>query len=657
MIYWPFFLFWGIAPAARIFFFRRSPEILKAFTLFFLTDWLYRRWPELSPFEQFTGAQRYINGLSLTVLVHHFLLSALVFLLWERLKETKALRGRIYLLLYAVLPMAPFYFFGHGGIAWPLQILALGLVWGWNPWLKPHAKEVFLILGSFSGLCLISNNNYSLMVPMIVLILTVVTAQVRSQFLAIPQALIRNLVFYTLAGVLFAFYPSRILFNADSGNWALGFQFILSGVFLLFWEKIRKTQHRNLRAWIWIFALVPVPIDLYHHAWGWPLQVLAIYLARLYESYGVADKLAKGELPGLDWEAKWKLFQKSPLYQKAARFIKQKGAQGGEGLVRLSKNSLARKITLGVIVVAIGWGLFNFLYNTFTTHIISFTPMGVVTSENTVIRAKFSDDVQVAGSLDTAFEIEPPLPGSTRLEDSTTLVFTPAAPLKPATKYEVRMNVSGKLKSKQLFLQGSSKTSFSTEAMKVVSSRLFYTYDLVKETEKELVGEIEFNYPVDMNLLRQNLSVLRSGSPLNFELEQGTLPTRFFFKAGGLERSTEPQVLTVVVAAGLSCVDCGKPLGDKYQNTITLPAKPKMLVDEIKLHHVPGTTMISILFSLPASSGQVRDNVTIDPPLPFKVDTEYCYAVLKADFQPNINYKDPYPGGPVRHLGRGFGAP
>ena len=638
-LYWPFFLFWGLTPACRLLFFRRDPEILKAFTLFFLTDWLYLHWPEMPPFEQFNGAQRAINGLSLTVLVHHFLLSALVFLLWEKLKEAKAFRGRIYLLLYAVLPMLPFYFFGHGGIAWPLQILVLGLLWGWNPWLKPHGKEVFLALGSLAGFYYIQNQMGSMSILLAILALTVLTAQIRSHYLKLPQAMLRALAFYTLGGVAYVLYPLYNPFFATSGNWILACQLILSGLFLVFWERMREHKWRNLRAWIWIYALLPVPIALFNKSLVWPLQVLIIYLTRLYESYGVAEKLEKGEMPEIDWEAKWKILKNSPAYQKAAKFLKKKGAQGMDGLVELSKQKLARRITFGVIGAVAAWFLFIFLYNTFTTHIISFTPMGVVTSENTVIRAKFSDDVQVVSSLDAAFEIEPPLPGSTRLEDSTTLVFTPAAPLKPATMYQVRMNVSGKLKSKQLFLQGSSKTSFSTEAMKVVSSRLFYTYDLVKETEKELVGEIEFNYPVDMNLLRQNLTVSRAGSPLNFELEQGTLPTRFFFKAGGLERTTEPQVLTVMVAPGLSCVDCGKPLGEKYQNTITLPAKPKMLVDEIKLHHVPGNTLISILFSLPASSSQVRDNVTIDPPIPFKVDTEYCYAVLKADFQPNIDYK------------------
>src|SRR5665811_1189858 len=63
-----------------------------------------------------------------------------------------------------------------------------------------------------------------------------------------------------------------------------------------------------------------------------------------------------------------------------------------------------------------------------------------------------------------------------------------------------------------------------------------------------------------------------------------------------------------------------------------------VLVQEIKLHHVPGNTLISILFSLPASSAQVRNNVTITPAVPFKVDTEYCYAVLKAEFEPNTDY-------------------
>ncbi len=639
-VYWISIIFWGVSPLLRRFLFRRDPEILKAFVLFYFTDWIYRYWPELPIFETVRGVQQVIKGWGPVVLIHHFLLSALVFLLWEKLKEANATRGRLYLSLFAVVPMLPYYYFFHGNFGWPFQILVLGLLWGWNPWLKPHAKEVFLSLGSLLGFIYIQNQTGSLIIPMVILVLTVLTAQVRSQILKLPQTFIRALAFYTVGGLTFLMNPFYSPYFFERNNWMLALHLILSGLFLVFWERMRETKHRNLRAWIWLYALLPIPFALLKRNPAWSLQVLIIYLTRLYESYGISEKIAKKDgLPDLDWRSKWKILRQSPFFQKAARFLKQKGAKGGESVLKLSKKPLARKAALILACLAAAWLIYLLIYNTFTTHIISFTPRGMVTSANTVIRAKFSGDVQVISALDSAFEITPPLPGTSRLEDSTTLVFTPAAPLKPATTYQVHLNVSGKLSSKQFFLEKSSNTTFSTEAMKVVSSRLFYTYDLIKGTEKELVGEIEFNYPVDMNLLKQSLSVSRAGSSLNYELEQGTLPTRFFFKAGGLVRETEPQTLTVTVAAGLSCVDCGKPLADKYQSTITLPAKPKMLVEGIKLHHVPGNTLISILFTLPASSSQVRNNVSIEPAIPFKVDTEYCYAVLKADFQPNINYK------------------
>ncbi len=631
--YFPLVLFLGFTPLVRYYFMNRDPEITKAFALFFLTDWLYRSFPEVSGYTDWAWLHNFQGLWNTAFLLHHFLLSALVFLFWEKLKEPKAQRGRIYLSLFAILPMLPFHYFGFGNWAWPVQILVLGLLWGWNPWLKPHAKEVFLSLWSLAALLMIQANTGSWLIPMGLLVLTFATAQVRTQYFKLPQALLRALAFYGVGGW------ATTLYSSGDNPWILAGHLILSGLFLVFWERMREEKHRNLRAWIWIYALLPIPFMLFKKNLIWALQVLVLYLTRFYQSLGAAGKLGKDGLPEVDWETKWNAIQKSPLYQKTARFLKQKGKQGGEGIVEISKNPAARKGALGLLALAAAWAIFTLVYDFSTTHIISFTPQGIITTPNTVIRAKFSDDVQAVGSLDSAFEIVPTLPGTTRLEDSNTLVFTPSAPLKPASAYQVKLDVSGKLKSNKWFVQGSSKTAFATEPLKVVSSRLFYTYDLIKETEKELVGEIEFNYPVEMNVLKQNLSVARAGSPLNYELEQGTLPTRFFFKAGGLERETEPQVLTLTVDPALTCVDGGKPLGDKYQNTVTLPAKPKMLVNEIKLHHVPGNTLISILFSLPASADQVRNNVTIEPALAFKVDTEYCYAVLKADFQPNIDYK------------------
>jgi len=60
-----------------------------------------------------------------------------------------------------------------------------------------------------------------------------------------------------------------------------------------------------------------------------------------------------------------------------------------------------------------------------------------------------------------------------------------------------------------------------------------------------------------------------------------------------------------------------------------------------------GQTLIAVKFNLPVTEDQVKQFTdltrvaTINKPAestPFTVKTEYCYAVLSGDFEPNLQY-------------------
>ncbi len=418
-------------------------------------------------------------------------------------------------------------------------------------------------------------------------------------------------------------------------NWLFNAHIFFSFLVYVFWEKLLQPKSKA-RIFIGAFAVAGFLFTFFLQSTLWTCQIL-IVAGLLMWNLGWDKKTAQ-----LPWVVKARAWAQKILANPKLKMLVdksgKKAASLGGLLAAWSKKPVVKWSAAGLAGLVVLALLGNLVYQMLSTYVISFTPAGTLTSASTVIRVKFSNDITVAGTLDSAFQITPPLPGTTRLEDSKTLVYTPGAPLLPATTYRVRLDTS-ELRAKSLFLQGSAKTVFATEPFQVVSNRLFYTYDLVKGTEKELVGELEFNYPVELQRLNQALSVTRGNQSLAFSLEPGTLPTRFFFKAGGLTRDFDPQVLTVKISGDLSCVDCGNSLAKPFQTTLVLPARPKMRVNQVQLHHEPGNTLISILFTLPASAAEVKNNVTITPAVPFTVQTEYCYAVLRADFQPNVSYQ------------------
>jgi len=308
----------------------------------------------------------------------------------------------------------------------------------------------------------------------------------------------------------------------------------------------------------------------------------------------------------------------------------------------LKKSARFRHVLLGVLavfgLVLLAQGV-RWAYRHSSVTVTAMTPSGALSNRNTVVRVQFSDPVEAKGDLSQALKLDPALPGAVRLEDGRALVFTPMAPLQPATRYTATFSSSVLKTQAKWAIQTSASTSFSTPPLSVVQSRLYYTYDSITGAERDLVAELEFNYPVDLQALRDALTVKRDGQALTAKVEPGSVPTRFYVKAAAPPRGEKGQKLTVALAQDLSCVGCGRPLGSSFEKTMELPAKPEFKVEQVRLHHRPGQSLISVMFSLPVSAGQVKAALTLDPPVPVQVETEYRYAVLTAPFKPNVEYK------------------
>lgn len=292
-------------------------------------------------------------------------------------------------------------------------------------------------------------------------------------------------------------------------------------------------------------------------------------------------------------------------------------------------------LLVGTVAV---WGTVKVYHRSVAT-VTAFTPSGQVDSRNVRLSVRFSDPVKAAGDLKGAFHIEPALPGVARLEDDRTVVYEPSEALKPATKYQATFS-SRLLKSAAKWaIQTSATTSFSTAPLRVTNSRLYFVQDPIYGREKELVAEIAFNYAVDPAKLKDALSLRRGAEPIPFRLEGGSVPTRFYVRAGAPARDVQEQKLALGIVKTLASTEGGNPLGTDFETVLTLPAKPAFTVESVQLHHRPGTSVLAVLFSLPVDAETIRKDITIDPPLPLKVAVEYRYAVLSADFKPNLTYQ------------------
>ncbi len=294
---------------------------------------------------------------------------------------------------------------------------------------------------------------------------------------------------------------------------------------------------------------------------------------------------------------------------------------------------------LAIVLVAVLIPVTKKVYRNFFVDILEFTPQGEV-YERTSLRLTFSDAVKVTGDIEQmdCLTITPTLPGSYRLVTDKTLMFIPSEPLKPSTQYTAIFAPGKKLSGVKKRLIATAKTRFYTPRFRVTGSNLFYNVDSITGEEMGVVAQLDFNHPVQATDLRKCTELLLNGKTAPFEIEKSVSNTRYYLKIAGIKPQEKDQSVSLTVSKKLNCINGTDGLERDFQKELALPAKPKLEVSEVKLWHEPGTTLVSILFNLPISQAEVKRCVRLDPEVPFTVETEYAYAVLRGHFKPNVNY-------------------
>ncbi|MCP4131089.1 MAG: alpha-2-macroglobulin family protein [bacterium] len=238
------------------------------------------------------------------------------------------------------------------------------------------------------------------------------------------------------------------------------------------------------------------------------------------------------------------------------------------------------------------------------------------------------------------FKITPALKGTYRFEDNKSIIFIPDRELSPSTIYTVDVQTD-RMKADKPFILSKS-FSFNTPKFAVKGTSLFYNYDLLKNLEKEVVGEINFNAAVDIKELVKYISMDIEGDPVSIKVEPSNIPTRFYIKSGKIERRKEGTNVVLRVKEGLPCMKGKIPLEKEYEKKLRLPETEKLQVVRVETCPVEGSTFISVLFNRPVSPNMIRKHVSITSEektlSKYTVETEYCYAILKYNFKPNENY-------------------
>ncbi|MDD5492006.1 MAG: MG2 domain-containing protein, partial [bacterium] len=471
-----------------------------------------------------------------------------------------------------------------------------------------------------------------LLVPLAVL----VYGHIRKRYFQKTPDILKSIALFVIISWIWPYYP--VLINSCV-NWLNSF-------------------------WTWALGSDPWKsiflITAKHHAYG-------SLLAKAYKTYQAFIVSLRSLFTNFTWLifiAGWIIVFKEEIYglsirilstlrlktagvmvfkkENISRFTEKFRPWISAGILKCKEHKQAVKvISVSALIILTGIWIGPKIYQRYTVFVVEFTPQGEIPAQS-IIRVAFSgpiiSQVKEINQLE-CFDITPKIDGEYKMESDRTIVFIPASPLKPSTKYTVSLNTRNLKAASGKHLASGNKITFNTELFKVANVKLFYLYDLARNVEKRVMGEISFNYPVEISDLQSNLQILHENEPIQVELERSSLPERFYFKTGLVSRAQKETQIECRIKKDLSCIGGAVPLADDFKQTVSLPAKEKLEVSDIKLWHEPGSTFITIMFNMPVSKDEAETHISLIPYIPCEVQSEYCYTVLKANFQPNRTYE------------------
>jgi hypothetical protein len=232
------------------------------------------------------------------------------------------------------------------------------------------------------------------------------------------------------------------------------------------------------------------------------------------------------------------------------------------------------------------------------------SPQGAQSVHPGSLQIEFNEEVKGVGNVAAGFSFEPAVKGYAYVSGHQ-LNFNPNEGFAPATDYKFtfkteRVRATGKeMADKEI------TGSFSTPNLSLIDKRGFFSVDEASGSEKELIIELVFNYPVAPEAVTKVLKLENRGKQLGYHAERGGSPERLYLK---LDKLLEAQQAIVLTQTGtLLCQRCGKGDATLLKGMLTTPDRVDLEVKEFNLQADPSSTRATFLFSLPVSAAGRRD--------------------------------------------------
>jgi uncharacterized protein YfaS (alpha-2-macroglobulin family) len=226
---------------------------------------------------------------------------------------------------------------------------------------------------------------------------------------------------------------------------------------------------------------------------------------------------------------------------------------------------------------------------------------------------------------------EPKIAGRFRWENPNELVFSPTAPLAPATTYQATLKNDLLAYSSYSHLKKGDDLIFHTPDLKLDNTNVTW----VKQDESLATAlpqfDLYFNYTVDPNTLKDKLQITVGGQPMTYNLQTLSPGNKISLRLLDLKMEDRNYDAKIIIEKGLLPQGGANGSKDRTETPAQIPSPFELRVNEVTTEHDGETGTLRVSTSQQVVPADLAAYVKLDPAVKFSVESSDDGFLIHSD--------------------------
>src|SRR5450432_4205396 len=227
--------------------------------------------------------------------------------------------------------------------------------------------------------------------------------------------------------------------------------------------------------------------------------------------------------------------------------------------------------------------------------------------------------------------LDPAIAGKFRWEHGDELVFSPSAPLLPATNYRATLNNDILQFSKFDRIGNSKDIQFHTAELKLENTNSSWV--LQGENSKNYVPQMDlyFNFPVDPVSLKDKLKITLDDKPVPFTLQTLSASNKISVRLTNIPTADKDYEIKLQLDKGLIPVGGSNGTADMASVRAMIPSPFILRINEVQANPDGAGGTIQVSTSQHISSTDLASHIQLDPAVKFNTEITETGFLIHSD--------------------------